>query len=424
MRRLPTPGVPVSRSEPPVASAPKVAWARIEGMAVTAPVPVSARSRWIIAPTSAPAEGDQASSTQGTRTGEPVDPGPTSSPSSSRAGPMANSTALRAGRAVPPTSRASSPSQASRASSSLTTAVSQSTRALRPRSGRSASGKAGRSVTSVRPRMPASPEMCRRASSVRSSEESCWRSRPTMNSKTSAPSSSGESTDRVGEVGVVEPGSCRSRRVRAKSTLSPGTRVGMPTRARAPPRCACPLTGGSSVKVASTPNSIRASRWPRKSHFGRPAPAVRESVPVRGTWKIGTWTLTLAQGASSPVAYSAATPIRTAPGTGSSTAYTTRSGSVSRKSGTHCWPSTWCSSGGPRTSSTKSTSAWRWPSSARTVLRPLGLLVDPPIGSPNQAAFAALGPTMPKARARLPKAPSPSWVIVMESAPHPGEVVA
>ena len=49
----------------------------------------------------------------------------------------------------------------------------------------------------------------------------------------------------------------------------------------------------------------------------------------QGTWKIGTWTLTLAQGASSPVAYSAATPIRTAPGTGSSTAYTTRSGSVS-----------------------------------------------------------------------------------------------
>ena len=99
------------------------------------------------------------------------------------------------------------------------------------------------------------------------------------------------------------------------------------------------------------------------------------------------------------------TPTYTAPATGWSTAYTVMFGEVSWNSGTH-WPSAsvWAS-GGPKTSSTKLSSAWRWSSSLRTVFNPCRLPLEPPRGSPNHALLAVDPSVRPIACASEPKAP-------------------
>src|SRR5215210_928863 len=250
---------------------------------------------------------------------------------------------------------------------------------------------------------------------------------PTTKSKTSGPSSASDSMSSVRVVGVTAPGSCRSRNVTENSAVS-SVVVGICMLTDAPPRNAARGVGGPGSSCASTDTTMRPPGRPSSSHVGSSPPLGRESELPRGTWKTGTCTVVFTLVASLPARCSTATPTRTAPGTGRSTAYTVMSGSTSANSGTHVSGSppgstVSCRTGGPSTSSTKLIRALRWPSSASTVLRPLGLLLSPS-GSVNQAPFAPLPLMSPIALASALKDSRPSAVSAMASPPEPGEVVA
>src|SRR4051794_23969502 len=396
------------RAAPVAVSAPNTASARICGMALIVPVPVSSRKRSRPPPTLTPTRVPYDTSAHGTSTGCPPAPVSTRSPSTIATSPTSNDTASRSASGWPPTSRASSPIHASRASLSCKTCSAQCTSASAPCVAMSASGNGGSPSTSRRPSTPSRPAMCRNASSFRSSDAACARTSPTTNSRTSVPISLRLSIARRCVDGVAAPGTCRSISSRSNSRLSSDD-VGMAMPTVAPRRYASRGMGGASVNVASISIPIRPPACPINNHLGSMPLSARPSVAPSGRWISGTCTRVVTNGAVEPVECSIATPSRTAPPTTSTTAYTVIVGDTFWNSGTHfCVPSV-CAAGGPSTSSTKVSNAFRCPGSVSTSLRPCGF-ASPPTGAPNHAELAPVSVVRPIAWARLPNAPRSSAV--------------
>ena len=170
------------------------------------------------------------------------------------------------------------------------------------------------------------------------------------------------------------------------------------------------------MKVASSSMPITPPSCPISNHAGSDPVDVRSSLVPFGICTSGTWSRLVTNGAVSPVVWSTPMPTRTEPASVSTTADTTIVGSACANSGIHRTSPTLRPAGGPRASSTKSSSAVRWSGSDSMCFRPCGLL-GPPAGSPNQAEFVPVAVVSPKARERLPNVPRSSSAMVIADAP-------